>query len=226
MNLSGATAPNDIWILDLESSEIRQLTHSPHAGVDLDTMVRPELVTYAAHDGLGLSAWLYRPPGVPSPAPYVLSFHGGPEGQERPRFRSDYQALLARGIGVFAPNVRGSSGFGKRFVNLDNGALRYDGIKDIEASVGFLVDEAIGDPKRLGIMGGSYGGYMTMAGLAWRMCSSPTRGTAFARRPTGSRPLSASSRGSNGTSNRESSVLSSGVTSPAEPSGGCAPCLP
>jgi dipeptidyl aminopeptidase/acylaminoacyl peptidase len=97
----------------------------------------------------------------------VLSFHGGPEGQERPRFRSDYQALLARGIGVFAPNVRGSSGFGKRFVNLDNGALRYDGIKDIEASVGFLVDEAIGDAKRLGIMGGSYGGYMTMAGLAW-----------------------------------------------------------
>ena len=117
--------------------------------------------------GLELSAWLYRPPGVASPAPYVLSFHGGPEGQERPRFRSDYQALLARGIGVFAPNVRGSSGFGKRFVNLDNGALRYDGIKDIEASVGFLVDEAIGDPKRLGIMGGSYGGYMTMAGLAW-----------------------------------------------------------
>jgi dipeptidyl aminopeptidase/acylaminoacyl peptidase len=97
----------------------------------------------------------------------VLSFHGGPEGQERPRFRSLYQALLERGIGVFAPNVRGSAGFGKRFVNLDNGALRYDGIRDIEASVDHLVGAGVGDPERLGIMGGSYGGYMTMAGLAW-----------------------------------------------------------
>jgi dipeptidyl aminopeptidase/acylaminoacyl peptidase len=167
MTLSGAAAPNDIWVLDLGSSEFRQVTHSPRAGVDLGTMVRPSLVIYRAHDDLELSGWLYRPPGIEGRAPYVLSFHGGPEGQERPRFRSGYQALLARGIGVFAPNVRGSSGFGKRFVNLDNGALRYDGIKDIKATVDFLVGEGIADPQRLGIMGGSYGGYMTMAGLAW-----------------------------------------------------------
>jgi dipeptidyl aminopeptidase/acylaminoacyl peptidase len=167
MTLSGAAAPSDIWVLDLESSEFRQVTHSPHAGVDLEKMVRPELVTYRAHDGLELSGWLYRPVGSTGPEPYVLSFHGGPEGQERPRFRSGYQALLARGIGVFAPNVRGSSGFGKRFVNLDNGALRYDGIKDIKATVDFLVGEGIADAERIGIMGGSYGGYMTMAGLAW-----------------------------------------------------------
>ena len=63
-----------------------------------------------------------------------LSFHGGPEGQEQPRFRYDYQALLAQGIAVFAPNVRGSSGFGKRFVNLDNGALRFDAIQDIAST--------------------------------------------------------------------------------------------
>ena len=167
MTLSGAAAPSDIWVLERESSEFRQLTHSPHAGVDLETMVRPRLLTYPADDGLELSGWLYEPRGIGGPAPFVLSFHGGPEGQERPRFRSDYQALLARGIGVFAPNVRGSSGFGKRFVNLDNGALRYDGIKDIKATVDFLVGEGIVDPKRIGIMGGSYGGYMTMAGLAW-----------------------------------------------------------
>lgn len=167
MTLSGAAAPNDIWVLDLESSEFRKVTHSPHAGVDLERMVRPELVTYPAHDGLELSGWLYRPAGSKGPEPYVLSFHGGPEGQERPRFRSGYQALLARGIGVFAPNVRGSSGFGKRFVNLDNGALRFDGIKDIKATVDFLVGEGIAHAERIGIMGGSYGGYMTMAGLAW-----------------------------------------------------------
>jgi dipeptidyl aminopeptidase/acylaminoacyl peptidase len=167
MTLSGAAAPSDVWILDRKSSEFRQLTHSPHAGVDLESMVRPRLLTYPAHDGLELSGWLYQRVDMEGPAPFVLSFHGGPEGQERPRFRSDYQALLARGIGVFAPNVRGSSGFGKHFVNLDNGALRYDGIKDIKATVEFLVGEEVADPKRIGILGGSYGGYMTMAGLAW-----------------------------------------------------------
>lgn len=167
MTLSGAAAPKDIWILDLVTKEFLQLTHSPHAGVDLESMVRPVLVTYPAHDGLELSGWLYHPTGINGPTPFVLSFHGGPEGQERPRFRSDYQALLGRGIGVFAPNVRGSSGFGKEFVNLDNGELRYNGIKDIKATVDFLVEEKIADPKRIGIMGGSYGGYMTMAGLAW-----------------------------------------------------------
>ena len=167
MTLSGAAAPTDIWVYDRSTLKLWQVTHSPHAGIDLDTMVRPELLSYPAHDGLELSGWLYQPRGVEGPVSYVLSFHGGPEGQERPRFRSDYQALLASGIGVFAPNVRGSSGFGKRFVNLDNGALRYDGIKDIKATVDFLVGEGFANPKRLGIMGGSYGGYMTMAGLAW-----------------------------------------------------------
>ena len=98
--------------------------------------------------------------------PPFLSFHGGPEGQEQPRFRYDYQALLARGIAVFAPNVRGSSGFGKRFVNLDNGALRFDAIQDIASTAQFLIDSGLAEAGRLGIMGGSYGGYMTMAGLA------------------------------------------------------------
>ena len=99
------------------------------------------------------------------PGPLVLSFHGGPEGQERPGFNSTYQALLARGMAVFAPNVRGSSGFGKTFVNLDNGALRENAIKDIKASVDSVVNAGVADPRRIGIMGGSYGGYMVMAGL-------------------------------------------------------------
>jgi dipeptidyl aminopeptidase/acylaminoacyl peptidase len=127
--------------------------------------VSPELVRFKAHDGLELSGWLYRPKRVSAPAPYVLSFHGGPEGQEVPSFRSDYQALLARGIGVFAPNVRGSSGFGKKFVNLDNGALRFAAIKDIKSCADHLIDTGIADARRLGIAGGSYGGYMVMAGI-------------------------------------------------------------
>jgi dipeptidyl aminopeptidase/acylaminoacyl peptidase len=164
MSLSGAATPSDIWVLEVATGRIRQITHSPHAGVDLKTLVRPELLRFPAHDGLELSGWLYRPAGPP-PYPIVLSFHGGPEGQERPFFNSTYQALLANGIAVFAPNVRGSSGFGKRFVNLDNGALRKNGVKDIASCVEAVVKPGIADPKRIGIMGGSYGGYMVMAGL-------------------------------------------------------------
>jgi dipeptidyl aminopeptidase/acylaminoacyl peptidase len=163
--MSGASAPSDIWVLELAGMQFTQLTKSPHAGVDLSKLVRPELVRYKAHDGLELSGWLYRPAGAKGPGPVVLSFHGGPEGQERPGFVSTYQALLSRGIGVFAPNVRGSSGFGKRFVNLDNGALRENGVRDIKASVDYVVAAGVADPKRIGIMGGSYGGYMVMAGL-------------------------------------------------------------
>ena len=167
MTISGATAPPDIWILDVASRRLSQITQTPHTGVDLATLVRPELVKFKAHDGLELTGWLYRPVGQSGPGPYVVSFHGGPEGQERPGFRSDYQALVAQGIGVFAPNVRGSSGFGKRFVNLDNGPLRVEGIKDLEDCVNYLVSNRIADPRRVGITGGSYGGYMTMVGVTF-----------------------------------------------------------
>jgi dipeptidyl aminopeptidase/acylaminoacyl peptidase len=165
LSLSGSAAPADVWVLDRGTGAFRQLTRSPHPGVDLASLVRPTLERFRAHDGLELSGWLYRPPAATGPGPLVLSFHGGPEGQERPSFRSDYQALLARGIAVFAPNVRGSSGFGKRFVNLDNGVLRHDGVRDIEACLKHVIAAGVADPRRVGIMGGSYGGYMVMAGL-------------------------------------------------------------
>jgi dipeptidyl aminopeptidase/acylaminoacyl peptidase len=163
--LNGAAAPSDVWVLDIASRNFHQVTHSPHAGVNLEDLVRPQLVRYTAHDGLPLSGWLWLPKQWSPPGPVVLSFHGGPEGEELPGFRSDYQALLTKGIAVFAPNVRGSSGFGKRFVNLDNGELRVNAVKDIKSSVEYLVANKTADQRRLGIMGGSYGGYMTMAGL-------------------------------------------------------------
>jgi dipeptidyl aminopeptidase/acylaminoacyl peptidase len=165
LTLSGSATPSDIWVLERATGRLWQVTHSPHAGVALSSLVRPELVRFRADDGLELSGWLYRPRAAAGPGPMVLSFHGGPEGQERPSFRSDYQALLAQGIAVFAPNVRGSSGFGKGFVNLDNGALRVNAVQDIRSCVDHLIGAGLVDPKRLGITGGSYGGYMTMAGL-------------------------------------------------------------
>jgi dipeptidyl aminopeptidase/acylaminoacyl peptidase len=163
--LTGGKAPADVWILDRASGSFHQITHSPHPGVNLDDLVSPKLVRYKGEDGEPLTAWLWLPKHWKAPGPCVLSFHGGPEGQELPEFRSDYQALLGEGIAVLAPNVRGSGGFGKRFVNLDNQELRINGIRDIKASVDYLTSNKIADPQRLGIMGGSYGGYMTMAGL-------------------------------------------------------------
>jgi dipeptidyl aminopeptidase/acylaminoacyl peptidase len=162
---SGSRRPSDVWTLDLGAGKFSQVTHSPHAGVNLDALVAPQLVKYRAHDGLELSGWLYVPADFKAPGRVVMSYHGGPEGQERPAFNSTYQALLAQGIAVFAPNVRGSSGFGKTFVNLDNGEKRFDGVRDIGATIDHLVASGLADPKRIGIMGGSYGGYMVMAGV-------------------------------------------------------------
>jgi len=96
---------------------------------------------------------------------YRPSFHVGPKGQDRPSFRSDYLALLASGIAVFAPNIRGSSGFGKAFMSMDNHAGRFDANKDIKATAEFLVNAGIGAKGRLGVMGGSYGGYAVMVAV-------------------------------------------------------------
>ncbi len=163
----GSTGPPDVWV-GRDREALLKVTHSSHAGVNLSDLVAPELITFVAHDGLELSGWLYQGhDAANTPGPAVISFHGGPEGQERPMFNALYQALVARGISVFGPNVRGSSGFGKRFVNLDNGALRFDAIRDIETCVRTAVERGVAIPGRIGIMGGSYGGYMTMAGLTW-----------------------------------------------------------
>jgi dipeptidyl aminopeptidase/acylaminoacyl peptidase len=162
---AGADRTTDIYLVTVQTGAITRVTQSKHEGVDLSTLVRPELITYQAHDGLPLSGWLYRPKGVTGPMPLVFNYHGGPEGQARPSMSPDAQALVASGIAVFAPNVRGSSGFGKAFMAMDDGAKRVDGVRDIKATTDALVAQGIADPARLGIMGGSYGGYMVMAGV-------------------------------------------------------------
>ncbi|WP_326524932.1 S9 family peptidase [Sphingomonas sp.] len=162
---SGADRTTDIYSIDTATNAVTRLTQSRHDGVDLASLVRPELIHYAAPDGVKLSGWLYRPRGVTGPLPLVFSYHGGPEGQARPVMSPDAQALVASGIAVFVPNVRGSSGFGKAFMAMDDGAKRVGSVADIKASTDALVKMGIADPKRLGIVGGSYGGYMVMAGV-------------------------------------------------------------
>jgi dipeptidyl aminopeptidase/acylaminoacyl peptidase len=162
---SSADRTGDIYLIDVASGGVTRVTESRHDGVDLAGLVRPELIEYSAPDGVKLSGWLYRPAGAGEPMPVVFSYHGGPEGQARPTMNPDAQALVANGIAVFAPNVRGSSGFGKAFMAMDDGAKRVGSVADIKASTDALVKLGIADPKHLGIMGGSYGGYMVMAGI-------------------------------------------------------------
>lgn len=127
--------------------------------------VRPELHRWRARDGLELSGWFYRPAGALGAAPTLLWLHGGPEAQERPTFNPLYQALLSYGIAVFAPNVRGSSGFGHRFVNADVHHRRFAAVTDIVDLVEYLVNAGLADPTTLGCAGRSYGGYLTVAAM-------------------------------------------------------------
>ncbi len=162
---TGAAAPANLYRLQVADNSLTRLTDSAHDGVDLATLVRPRLVSWRARDGVPLSGWLYAPAGAKGPQPMVFVYHGGPEGQSRPTLSADIQALVAGGISVVAPNVRGSTGFGKNFAELDNGPLRVNGVTDIADTSAYFVKSGLADAKRLGIMGGSYGGYMVMAGV-------------------------------------------------------------
>jgi dipeptidyl aminopeptidase/acylaminoacyl peptidase len=155
----GPGQPHGTWTFDATG------LHRVSAEEAAPTAVRPMLHTFASHDGLEISGWLFRPPGVDGPVPTVLWIHGGPEAQERPGHAPLFQSLAERGIAVFAPNIRGSAGFGRTFVNADNGPLRYDAIADVEACVKYLVSAGIADPARVGCTGRSYGGYLTLAAL-------------------------------------------------------------
>ena len=135
-----------------------------YSGVDPDEIVRPQLHSVHSSDGFEIKGWLYQPSG-PKSVPTVMWLHGGPEAEERPVYSSLFQSLLAEGVAVFAPNVRGSSGFGRTFRSADNGSRRYGAFEDVAACASYLVDARIAEPGRLAIAGRSYGGYLTLAAL-------------------------------------------------------------
>jgi dipeptidyl aminopeptidase/acylaminoacyl peptidase len=157
LTAEGASLPRSVFVVSADG--LQAVTGGTHVPA-----VAPALHTFAARDGLTLTGWLYRPP-TPGPHPTLLWFHGGPEAQERPGHNPLYQSLVAAGIAVFTPNVRGSSGFGHAFVNADNGPLRHAAIADVAACVEYLVAAGIADPARVGCSGRSYGGYLTLAAL-------------------------------------------------------------
>jgi dipeptidyl aminopeptidase/acylaminoacyl peptidase len=126
---------------------------------------RPELHRCRARDGLKLSGWLYRPVGALGPVPTLVWLHGGPEAQQRPTFDPLYQALLTCGIAVFAPNVRGSTGSGRGFVDADVRRRRFAAIDDVADVVQYLVDAGLANPTAIGCAGRSYGGYLTVTAM-------------------------------------------------------------
>ncbi|AUH52115.1 hypothetical protein CXB49_15460 [Chromobacterium sp. ATCC 53434] len=158
---SSATMPSTIHALDLDINPDKVILSSLNRD-----FVEPEYITLQASDGLEMSGWLYQARSITSrPGPIVISFHGGPEAQETSAFNPLYQFLLKTGIAIFAPNVRGSTGFGKKFAEMDNGILRKNAVHDIKDCVEWILKKGLSTAGRIGIMGSSYGGYMTMMGM-------------------------------------------------------------
>jgi acetyl esterase/lipase len=170
--LSGSRRRPGIWWL---SSEGVTSVRTPWSSRDEDAVppgrppVRPVPLRPTARDGLALNGWYYRAPGRgPSePAPCVIYLHGGPEDQERPVLNPLYHEILGRGLDVFAPDVRGSSGYGRSFVDADLGRGRFAAIDDVADCAAHAVLAGPADPSRLAVMGRSYGGYLTFASLVW-----------------------------------------------------------
>lgn len=162
---SAPTMNGDVYVLDLKANEARQVTHSTGAGIPSSSFVTPELVTYSSFDGTRIPALLYLPPGARKDGKLaaIVSIHGGPEGQERPGFNAVYQYFLGRGYAVLAPNIRGSAGFGRSYMQLDNYKKRSDAIQDAALAAAFLKSTGYVDARRIAVMGGSYGGFMALA---------------------------------------------------------------
>jgi dipeptidyl aminopeptidase/acylaminoacyl peptidase len=159
------THPRTIWMIDTQTDVATPVTYPPPHMLP-PAPLYPELRRFRAPDGLEISGWLYRAE-TGGPAPTLIYLHGGPEAHERPVFNPLFRGLVARGLSVFALNVRGSSGFGRAFVNADNLDRRYAAIADVAAAVHHVVGAGIADPRRVGCMGRSYGGYLTLAALVW-----------------------------------------------------------
>lgn len=163
--VSAPDLPGDIWTWDVASGTVRRATRSATAGLDMERMVAPEHLSFPARDGVTLHGLLYLPPGLESGErpPLLLSVHGGPTAQARPSFNGVTQYLLSRGIAVFDLNYRGSTGYGKSFARLNDGRQREVEYLDMEDAVAWLDEQGLVDGDRAGVMGGSYGGYLTMA---------------------------------------------------------------
>lgn len=179
-NLSWARSPTDVYSYDPEGGNLERWTESEVGGLDTDRMVLPELVRFPTFDRLPaegrgaegerrtIPAFVYRPPADrhPGPRPVYVTFHGGPESQWRPHFLGSESYLVQElGVALVYPNVRGSSGYGKSYLRLDNGRLREGAVRDVGALLDWIAGQPDLDASRVMVGGGSYGGFMVLASL-------------------------------------------------------------
>ena len=170
IHVNGWSTPGDIYLLDLGTGEIDQVFASTYAGLDPARLIRPESIRMTARDGVELQGLLYLPDEASrqgdGPPAVIFDVHGGPTGQSMANFDPVAQYHLDRGLAVFQPNVRGSTGFGRTYVTLDDQKKRRDSVRDLIDMLDALEEDGRVDTSRAAVVGGSYGGYMVNAVLA------------------------------------------------------------
>ena len=167
--LQTPSQPSDVFVWTLADGGFERWTESEIGPLDAKALLTPTLVHYPTFDEADgkprqIPAWLYKPAGA-GPHPVLVSIHGGPESQATPIFSANVQQWAELGYAVLQPNVRGSSGYGKTYLALDNGMKREDSVKDIGALLDWIAAQPDLDAKRIALIGGSYGGYMVLASM-------------------------------------------------------------
>ena len=173
LSINSATSPSDVYVIDLRDARLARWTQSEVGGLDASKFVAPTLIRYPTFDRVNgkprtIPAFYYRPANVPAgrKLPVVINIHGGPEAQSLPTFNPTAQFMANElGVAMLVPNVRGSSGYGKTYLSLDNAEKREDSVKDIGALLDWIAKQPELDSSRVGVVGGSYGGYMVLASL-------------------------------------------------------------
>ena len=163
--VASARSASDVYSLTPRNNQVTRWTESELGGLVASELVEPRLAKWTTFDGREISGFYYRPPArFPGKRPVLINIHGGPEGQTRPGFigRSNF-FLNELGVALVYPNVRGSTGYGKTFVGLDNGMKREDSVRDIAALLDWIAQQPELDAARVMVTGGSYGGYMALA---------------------------------------------------------------
>lgn len=166
IGLSTATTSGDVWSWDIAKGELTRWTTSELGELDPTQLAEPELVRFKSFDGLSVPAFVYRPKSIAANTrtPVIIDIHGGPESQTRPQWNPGAQYFAeVLGATVILPNVRGSDGYGKRYLNLDNAEKREDSVKDIGALLDWIATQPGLDKSRVAVYGQSYGGYMSLA---------------------------------------------------------------
>ncbi|MEM6494776.1 MAG: prolyl oligopeptidase family serine peptidase [Pseudomonadota bacterium] len=169
VGVNGWQTPGEIWVIDVKRGAADKVFASNLAGLDPDKLVRPKVVRMPARDGVELQGLLYLPPGAGTgdeAPPVLFGVHGGPSGQSQSYFNAGAQYHVARGVAVFQPNVRGSTGLGRTYGMLDDREKRLDSVTDLVDMLEYLGKEGLVDTGNAAVLGGSYGGYMVNAVLA------------------------------------------------------------